>query len=144
MSILSDSIALPPLAEIINRWRILSGRESPLTVHPDLMVAETLVLMSQAQSSHDELRSVGTAVIEEPIDRDRHSCVLVAEGKKLLGILTERDIVRLIAQQRDLSTTRVSDVMTRDLVTLTQAPDRTALTVLAISSASDSAPTHHR
>ncbi len=39
--------------------------------------------------------------------------VLVVEGKHLLGIFTERDVVfRVVAQGLDTATTRVTDVMT--------------------------------
>ena len=41
----------------------------------------------------------------------------VCEGQKVLGILTDRDIViRAVAEGRDTRTTRVQDVMTRDVV----------------------------
>ncbi len=123
MSIPNNSIPLPSLAEIINR--------SPLTVQSDLAVSELLALMSQAQGSYFDLLTTGT----DPVERSfihQHSCVLVTEGSELRGILTKRDIVRLTAQQRDLTTTCVGEVMTRDLVTLTQSPAQTALTVLPL------------
>jgi CBS domain-containing protein len=42
----------------------------------------------------------------------------VCEGDRLLGILTDRDIVvRAVAEGRDGGTTRVQDIMTRDIVT---------------------------
>jgi IMP dehydrogenase len=44
--------------------------------------------------------------------------VLVLEGADLLGIFTERDIMRrVVAEQRDPARTTVGDVMTRHLVT---------------------------
>lgn len=44
--------------------------------------------------------------------------VLVLEGKKLAGIFTERDVLRrVVAEQRDPSTTAVRDVMTTSLIT---------------------------
>jgi PAS domain S-box-containing protein len=124
MSLPSNFMLLPSLAEIVNR--------SPLTVPPDVSVAAALMLMSQTQGSHCQSLTAGTAELAEPSYLDQHSCVLVTEGGELLGILTERDIVRLTAQQRDLAITRVGDVMTPALVTLVQAPDQTALTVLSL------------
>jgi CBS domain-containing protein len=42
--------------------------------------------------------------------------LMVMEDRRLVGILTERDIlVRVVADQRDATTTRVGDVMTRDV-----------------------------
>jgi len=45
--------------------------------------------------------------------------VLVMEERRLLGIFTERDVLRRIVEgRRDPDTTRVGDVMTRELVTV--------------------------
>ena len=44
-------------------------------------------------------------------------CLLVMDEDRLVGILTERDILqRVVADQRDANTTRIGDVMTRDVV----------------------------
>lgn len=53
-------------------------------------------------------------------DQDIGAVAIVEDGEsqKLIGILTDRDIsVRVLADGRDLKTTRIGDVMTRDLVT---------------------------
>src|SRR5688572_20080670 len=43
--------------------------------------------------------------------------LLVLEDGRLVGILTERDILRrIVAEQRDAAATRVEEVMTRDVV----------------------------
>ena len=48
----------------------------------------------------------------------------VCEGERVLGILTDRDIVvRGVAEGRDARTTRVQDVMTRDVVCCTEDDD---------------------
>ncbi len=48
--------------------------------------------------------------------------VLVLDGKQLLGIFTERDVLRrVVAEQRDPSTTAVRDVMTTALITCAPA-----------------------
>ena len=48
----------------------------------------------------------------------------VCEGERVLGILTDRDIVvRAVAEGRDARTTRVQDVMTRDVVCCTEDDD---------------------
>lgn len=50
------------------------------------------------------------------------SAVMVVEGERLVGIVTERDVVhRVIAKERDAATTRLADVMTRELITV--SPD---------------------
>ena len=44
--------------------------------------------------------------------------LLVMEGDDLLGIITERDILKAVATNSDLEKTRVEEVMARDLVTI--------------------------
>ena len=44
--------------------------------------------------------------------------LLVMEGDDLLGIITERDILKAVATNTDLEKTRVEEVMARDLVTI--------------------------
>ncbi len=41
--------------------------------------------------------------------------VLIMEGSKLVGIFTERDLVRVISEGKDLST-KLSDVMSRNVL----------------------------
>src|SRR5947208_341592 len=48
----------------------------------------------------------------------------VCEGDRVTGILTDRDIVvRGVAEGRDMRTTRVQDVMTRDVHTVSEDAD---------------------
>ena len=44
--------------------------------------------------------------------------LLVLEGEDLVGIITERDVLRAVASGMPLGETRVSEVMTKDLVTV--------------------------
>ena len=79
---------------------VLAGKargSSTLTVPPDITVA--------------------TAV--EVLNRNQVGSVLVMDGARLVGIFTERDILRrVVGERRDPATTKVSDVMTRDLVVM--------------------------
>ena len=51
--------------------------------------------------------------------RNRIGAVLVLDGERLVGIFSERDLLtRVIGEHRDLSTTRVGEVATRDVVTI--------------------------
>jgi signal-transduction protein with cAMP-binding, CBS, and nucleotidyltransferase domain len=43
--------------------------------------------------------------------------VIVKDGDRLAGILTERDVLHAVAEDRDLDQTRAAELMTRDLVT---------------------------
>lgn len=44
--------------------------------------------------------------------------LLVMEGDKLIGIVTERDVLRSVAQGQDPKATSLRDVMTKDPVTI--------------------------
>jgi len=56
--------------------------------------------------------------------RGRFGSAIVMDGSMLLGIFTERDVLRGAASGGDLSSSRVSDWMTADPVTAT--PDMSA------------------
>jgi CBS domain-containing protein len=68
----------------------------PLLVGPE----ECLRAAARAMAEHD----VGAAVVEEQ------------DG--MVGIVSERDILRAVARGRDLDVSRVDEVMTRDVVTV--------------------------
>jgi len=73
------------------RIRDVMERKKLLTAAPETTVNEAARLMAEAKVS----------------------AVLVVENKKLIGIFTERDAVfRVIAQNRDVGTTCLFDVMT--------------------------------
>ncbi len=86
----------------------------PLITTPDTLIPEAIALMSQV----------------------RYGCILVVaarEGAKFpLGILTEQDVVHLIAAQTDLGDLPISGVMNRQLITVReeQAEDIMVLTHL--------------
>ncbi len=64
----------------------------------------------------DQVRLAITRMLEEGI-----GSVAVCEGERLVGIFTERDVLRLAGEGPDFAEVRVGDVMTRNPVTL--APD---------------------
>jgi CBS domain-containing protein len=49
--------------------------------------------------------------------------VAVCEGPRLVGIFTERDVLRLAGEPADLDAVRVGDVMTRTVVTISPDDD---------------------
>jgi PAS domain S-box-containing protein len=87
------------------KTRLLS--QKPLTVSPDTPISIVLQHMEQA----------------------RQSCVVVVDGQKPVGIFTERDLVKLLAQQRSLTEVSVAEFMTRQVVMLErdQAKDVTSV-----------------
>ncbi|ESA34916.1 histidine kinase [Leptolyngbya sp. Heron Island J] len=61
----------------------------------------------------------------------RHaSCALIVENQQIIGIFTERDIVRLTADGVDLSSLTVADAMTSPVKTLQQAAFQDIFAVL--------------
>ncbi len=80
--------------------QVLAGKArgtSTLTVAPDISVAAAVDVLNRAK--------VGS--------------VLVMDGERLVGIFTERDILRrVVGEKRDPASTKVSEVMTRDLVVM--------------------------
>ncbi len=80
--------------------QILAGKSrgtTTLTIAPDLTVAAAA----------------------EVLIRNQVGSVLVMDGGRLVGIFTERDILRrVVGERRDPGTTRVAEVMTRELVVM--------------------------
>ncbi|MGK7905507.1 MAG: PAS domain S-box protein [Hormoscilla sp.] len=97
----------------------------PLTVAPSTPVVEAIALMSQSASSC-RLPHLVHPGLHEP----RPSCVLVLSGTDLVGLLTERDIVRFAASGMNLQGIAVADVMTPNLITLRESDFTDIFTVL--------------
>jgi CBS domain-containing protein len=100
----------PDLEKAIDRY--------PLMVPPTTSLIEAIALLGtppyRKQTKTNELEF-------KPVEKDvRISCVLVTQGQELLGILTERDIVRLTAQKIDFASVTVADVMIHPIITLSQ------------------------
>jgi CBS domain-containing protein len=46
------------------------------------------------------------------------SCILIAQGQQLLGIFTERDVVKITAREIPLAGVALSEVMTENPIAL--------------------------
>ncbi|MFN6308897.1 MAG: CBS domain-containing protein [Microcystis sp.] len=101
----------PDLEKAINRH--------PLTVPPTTSLADAIAMIGQAHSRLCLLTD-DLSPLAPPAGEARVSCLLVVQGQELLGILTERDVVRLTAQGINLTETTVADVMVHPLITLPQ------------------------
>ncbi|HEY9661534.1 MAG TPA: CBS domain-containing protein, partial [Allocoleopsis sp.] len=95
----------------------------PLVVTPDTMVIDAIAQMSSVRA----LCMTGAAssqFADNPSEiqtEARSSCVFVLENNQLIGIFTERDVVRLIAQKRTLASLRIREVMTHPVITLRES-----------------------
>ncbi|MBO3457224.1 CBS domain-containing protein [Aetokthonos hydrillicola Thurmond2011] len=89
----------------------------PLIVEPDTTVIDAIAQMSGVRACCLTTKSVDGRLDEMYLEA-RSSCVLVVEEGKLLGIFTERDVVRLSAQQCSLENVAIREVMIRSVITL--------------------------
>jgi PAS domain S-box-containing protein len=118
------ALALPDLEDVLEK--------SPLTLAPETSVLEAIAQMSQVGGSHCDVAGVEQSSDLCHIAPGWNSCALVIEAGKLIGIFTERDVVRLTVAGLDLATVTVSEVMTTELVTLRQSDGPTVLTALSL------------
>jgi hypothetical protein len=92
---------------------------SPLTVLPDTLLIDAIALMNPVSNSQVKSASGFS------------SCVLVVKEKKIVGILTLRDIVRLTGKGVDLSRVKISEVVMQPVISLTLTAAQNALTALS-------------
>ena len=79
----------------------------PLITGPDTPLSEVIAQMIQGYGRYQG------AVLSEP---QTSSYILIMVEEKLLGIFTERDVVKLTTQEINLETTPVAEVMSKDLI----------------------------
>ena len=73
---------------------------NPLVVNADLKVIDAITLMSNVLVRANAKQEMDP--LEVICQEARASCVLVIEAAKVIGIISERDVVRLSAQRRSL------------------------------------------
>ncbi|TVR08332.1 MAG: CBS domain-containing protein [Phormidium sp. GEM2.Bin31] len=85
----------------------------PRVISPDATVSEAIATMSG-------LTNADPSEVDDDHQRpDSSSCVVVVvDSNQIVGIVTERDIVRLSAQDQPFAHLRVAEVMTQPVVTL--------------------------
>ena len=88
----------------------------PPTVSPHVQVMEAITSMNH--QNREKAR--------------RYSYILIVEEGRLVGILTEPDIVKLTAAGIDLAKTRIDEVMTKTLITLKKSEFLDIYTILTI------------
>ena len=93
-----------------------------------MLVGDIMHSDVKTASTEDSFADVATTMRTHGI-----SSVVVLDGRKLAGIVTERDIVNLVAAGGDPHTTTVAHGMTRrDLVTVTPKTDVTEATEVMV------------
>ncbi len=84
-----------------------------------MRVADVMTNASVTESPSDSLRSAA-----DTMWRQQTGSLLVMDADELVGIITERDVMKAVAQGKDVDATPVSDVMTKDVLTI--SPDTSA------------------
>ncbi|MGF1480748.1 MAG: PAS domain S-box protein [Cyanophyceae cyanobacterium] len=102
---------------------------NPLIVTPDTAVLAVLDQMSQVRGSACQLTS--ERIQPERTSPTQASCALVMEQGQLVGLFTERDLVRLAATSSPLDTATMAEVMTRSVITLSAAAAQNVAALLA-------------
>lgn len=101
-----------------------------LVIHPDLAVTSAVAQMS-AVRDRCEVKHKEDEELEQLRQDARSSCLLVVEADTLVGIFTERDVVRLSANQGKIPADMViRDAMTSPVIQLKQSEIRDPFTVL--------------
>jgi CBS domain-containing protein len=81
-------------------------------------IADVMSMRVVKVSPEEPVRLAIARMLEENV-----GSVAVCEGERLVGIFTERDVLRLTAEGPRFDEVRVGDVMTRQLVTLSPHDD---------------------
>ncbi|MEO0684235.1 MAG: CBS domain-containing protein, partial [Cyanobacteria bacterium J06649_11] len=77
-----------------------------IMVSPQTLLLDVIALMNQRRMNM------------KSDNRSSCSCALIMQGAEILGIFTERDIVKLTAQKIDLEQVKVAQVMAKPVITL--------------------------
>ena len=93
----------------------------PLIVTPDTTVSEAIAKMSELRTRCYPANDTQRRHLEELHAEIRTSCVLVVEADRVVGILTERDVMRLCAHEYCFENVAMSEVMLQPVVTLAES-----------------------
>lgn len=103
---------------------------NPITVAMHTSVLEAIALMSQVRGSCTLANS--DSALDPNLLEARASCVLVVEETRLIGIFTERDVVRLTATGINLNSLQIADVMTKSPITITKSQFQDVFSILTL------------
>ncbi|WP_414577706.1 EAL domain-containing protein [Anabaena sp. CCY 9402-a] len=93
---------------------------NPLIVSPNTSVVAVIAQMSGIRAVCSSSQEADTELAALYLEA-RSSCVLIVEDNKLLGIFTERDVVRLSSQKRSLENLTIGEVMAHPVISLPQS-----------------------
>jgi CBS domain-containing protein len=90
----------------------------PLIVSPEIYVIDAISLMNQPRAKSVPLPKLDSSWNFSNWNLQENSCVLVVEAGNVLGIFTERDLVRLTAARVNFSELKMSEVMTQPVISM--------------------------
>ncbi len=93
---------------------------NPIAVSPEITVKEAVALMGKARSQCEANATAQSASNYMQVEA-RASCVVVVESHRIIGIITEQDVVRLWPQQQLFDEIPVRQVMTSTVLTLRES-----------------------
>ncbi|YAG16270.1 histidine kinase [Nostoc sp. DSM 114161] len=108
----------------------------PLMVSPEVLLLDVVALINKPQRNfgywlNKDYQSLENSTKEmNNITSQADSCVLVMENLQLVGIFTQKDLIKLTAEEKSLENITIREVMTTDLVTLKVAEFKDAFTAL--------------
>lgn len=112
----------------INLSKILI--RNPLIVASERKITEAIALMSAGRTSCSLTCEIDLKQ-SQLFTEAQSSCVLVVENNQLVGILTEQDLVRLVATKEQLFTKiAIAEVISHPVVTLPESQSTDLLTIL--------------
>ena len=98
----------------------------PLTVAPETPISEVLALMNPIRVSCELCAEKQNPVVSTV----KHSCVIVVEDSRPIGIFTERDIVKLTTVVNCTVGLTIADVMNRSPITIKQSESQDIFTAI--------------
>ncbi|MBD2041141.1 CBS domain-containing protein [Microcoleus sp. FACHB-672] len=116
------SIYSPNFNDVIDR--------SPLIVTPDTSLVDVITLMGKIRESCPVDKP--TLIDFNFINKAQDNCVLVMKESQLLGMFTERDVVRLSAGGGNLNNTTIAEVMTSEVITLEKSKFQDIFSALSL------------
>ncbi len=91
---------------------------SPCILSPSTSLNEAISLMTKAKAGSCHVSSSENRIPTGKKTGQTSSCILIVENKKLVGIITERDLVKLTIEGKTLKNNAVGGLMTTPVVSL--------------------------
>ena len=116
MDFIQPTFAHPDLDEAIDKHPAIADLDTPLIQAIALMGSRRISCEldnldnSDAKNDSESAQAFSSA--------SRSGCVLVLDSDRPIGIVTERDIVKLTAQERTFDDLAVAEIMTQPVITL--------------------------